>query len=90
METLSNILASFDIFQVLISAFPLITDPIIKSLEQVFTLLFSFFNKIILAHPGISMAILIFMAGYITVAGVEHLRRYYLPVNRTGKNMPRK
>jgi hypothetical protein len=79
METLSNILASFDIFQVLINAFPLITDPIIQAFEQIFTVMFSHFKNLFLAHPGLSLGLVVFATGYAGSYAVKGLQRMFTP-----------
>jgi hypothetical protein len=77
METLSNILASFDIFQVLINAFPLITDPIIHAFEQIFTVMFSHFKNLFLAHPGLSLGLVVFVTGYAGSYAVKGIQRMF-------------
>jgi hypothetical protein len=85
METISNILASFDIFQVLLSALPMITDPIVNALQQTFTILFNYFHKLFIAHPGLTMGVIVFTTGYITVQIAGKAKRFFTPALRTVK-----
>jgi F420-0:gamma-glutamyl ligase-like protein len=82
METITNILASFDIFQVLLSAIPMITDPIVNALDQTFTILFDYFRKLFLAHPGLLMGVIVFTTGYLVVKLTEKIRQYLIPAVR--------
>jgi hypothetical protein len=75
METLSNIIASFDIFQVLLQAFPKIFNPIIHSLEGLFTLLYNFVSNMISVHPGLLAGIVIFLAGYLVYNRLHRVRK---------------
>lgn len=65
METLSHIIASFDIFQVILQAFPKIFNPIVHAFEGLFTALYHFVSNMIFVHPGLLSGIVIFLAGYL-------------------------
>lgn len=82
METISNILASFDIFQVLLSALPMITDPLLNSFQLVFNILSDYAEKMVTTHPGLTMGVVVFLSGYVMVRFVQHLRRFFTLVSR--------
>ncbi|HNW74468.1 MAG: hypothetical protein PHP04_04685 [Bacteroidales bacterium] len=75
METLSHIIASFDIFQVILQAFPKIFNPIVHALEGLFTTLFNFFGNMISVHPGLLSGIVIFLAGYLVYNRYQKIRK---------------
>jgi len=75
METLSHILASFDIFQVLVSAFPHIYNPILHAFQGMFTMLTEMAGKQFASHPGLILGTVIFLLVYVTWSGVLKLRR---------------
>ncbi len=77
METISNILASFDIFQVLIAALPMITDPLLHSFHLVFNIFSEYAEKMVTSHPGLTMGVVVFLSGYVTVQFINRLRRYF-------------
>lgn len=77
METISNILASFDIFQVLLSALPMITDPLLNSFHLVFNIFSEYAEKMVTTHPGLTMGVVAFLFGYVTVQVINRLRRYF-------------
>jgi hypothetical protein len=75
METLSNILASFDIFQVIISAFPQIFNPIIHAFQGIYTMIADIAGKMFESHPGLISGTVIFLLIYATYSGLSRLRR---------------
>ena len=75
METLSNILASFDIFQVLLNIFPPIFTPILNAFRDIFTVLSDTAIKQFAAHPGLISGTIVFLLGYLAWTGVSKLRK---------------
>ena len=75
METLSQIIASFDIFQVLVSAFPRIYNPIIHAFEGMFVMLYDLLRNIILVHPGLLAGMGFFLIGYVVYYLFLKMRR---------------
>ena len=84
METLSHILASFDIFQVILSAFPQIFKPLIHAFQSMFGLIGQLAGKEFSAHPGLFSGTIIFLLGYITWSGISRLKRAYI-ATRSGR-----
>ncbi len=74
METITHILASFDIFEVLISAFPMIFVPIFHALQSMFTTLVDIAGRQFASHPGIISGTIIFLLGYLTWSGIARLK----------------
>jgi DNA-directed RNA polymerase beta subunit len=85
METLSNILASFDIFQVFVSAFPMITEPIVHAFDQIIITLSGFYNSLFVAHPGITLGIFVLTLGYASVYVLNGIQRFIVSKLRTSK-----
>jgi hypothetical protein len=77
METISNILASFDIFQVIIDAVPLITDPIVQAFEQIFITLYAYAKNLFTSHPGLALGLIVFVTGYAGVNILKLFRRTF-------------
>ena len=75
METLSHIIASFDIFQVIINAFPQIFNPIVHAFQGISLLLFNLVKNMFSAHPGLISGVVIFLAGYFGVMGIRKFRK---------------
>ncbi|MFZ4523036.1 MAG: hypothetical protein ACOYNC_15100 [Bacteroidales bacterium] len=75
METLSHIIASFDIFQVILNAFPGIFSPIVHAFQGMFTLFAEIAGEQFASHPGLISGTFIFLVGYITWSGLSKLRR---------------
>ncbi len=78
METLSQIIASFDIFQIFINAFPQIFDPIVHAFQGIFNILFHFMKNMVTSHPGIISGIVIFLLGYGSVMGIRQFRKIFI------------
>ncbi|MEI6433783.1 MAG: hypothetical protein WCP32_02985 [Bacteroidota bacterium] len=77
METLSNILASFDVFQVFFNSFQLIADPIAHAFQQIFATLYPFLKNMFSAHPGLTFGVIVFIFGYITLSSINLTRRFF-------------
>ena len=77
METISHILASFDIFQVFANLFPMITDPFVHAFEHIFPILSGYFKNLFLLHPGISLGFVVFLAGYSGISILRGIQRYF-------------
>jgi Mn2+/Fe2+ NRAMP family transporter len=74
METLTHILASFDIFQVIIGAFPRIFIPIIHAFHNMFIMFSDIASKQFESHPGIISGTVIFLFVYVIWSGLSKLR----------------
>jgi len=70
METITQILASFDIFQVLISAFPQIFLPLAHAFTSLFHIISETAAKEFASHPGIISGSLIFITIYVAWSGL--------------------
>ena len=79
METLSNILASFDIFQVIISAFPQIFLPVAHAFQDIFNLLAGIAGEQFASHPGLIAGTAVFLTGYLSWTGLSKLKRAIVP-----------
>lgn len=77
METLSNILASFDVFQIFFNSFQLIADPIAHAFEQIFATLYPFFKNLFSAHPGLTFGVIVFILGYLTLSSVKLSPKFF-------------
>jgi hypothetical protein len=75
METFSHILASFDIFQVILNAFPRIFIPIVHAFQGMFTNLYDMAGKQFTTHPGLISGTVIFLLVYMTWSGLTRLRQ---------------
>jgi len=75
METLSHIIASFDIFQVILNAFPQIFNPIVQAFQGIFLQLFHVMKPMVVAHPGIISGMVIFLLGYGAVKAIGKFRK---------------
>ena len=75
METITHILASFDIFEVLISAFPRIFIPVFHALQGMFTMLVDIAGRQFATHPGIISGTIVFLLGYLAWSGLSKLKQ---------------
>ena len=75
METLSHIIASFDIFQVILNAFPQIFNPIVQAFQGIFHQLFHLIKNIVSAHPGLIAGVVTFLLVYSGIMGIRQLKR---------------
>ncbi|MEI7725450.1 MAG: hypothetical protein WCK09_10125 [Bacteroidota bacterium] len=75
METLTHILASFDIFQVIISAFPHIFIPIAHAFQGMFVMLSDVAGKLFASHPGLISGTVFFLMVYGIWSGLSKLRQ---------------
>jgi hypothetical protein len=64
METISQIIASLDIFQVLINAFPSIFKPLMEGFETIFRLVFASLGGMIKGNPGLVSGVVAFLLIY--------------------------
>jgi len=78
METLNHLIASLDIFQVLIQSFPAIVEPLSHGFQIMFIHLFTSLKNFTVMNPGlISGTIFIsFVYGGFTLA--QHLKKFRL------------
>ncbi len=86
METLYHFIASLDLFQIIINAFPQIFNPIFHAFEAIFLLLFQFMKNLVLAHPGLISGVAIFFAIYGTVIGIRQFRKPAISVPQASQS----
>jgi hypothetical protein len=53
METLQHLLASLDIFQVIIKSFPVLFEPLFHGLQNLFILIYNSFKHLVELYPGL-------------------------------------
>lgn len=75
METLSHILASFDIFQVILNIFPQIFNPLAHAFEIIFGMLYASGREIVSANPGLISGILLFVGTYGIMMAILNRRK---------------
>jgi hypothetical protein len=75
METFSHILASFDISQIFISAFPRIFIPVLHAFQGMFTMLSDIAGKQFASHPGLISGTFIILLVYLTWSGVSKIKQ---------------
>ncbi|MEI7981030.1 MAG: hypothetical protein WCI71_05225 [Bacteroidota bacterium] len=75
METLNHLLASLDIFQVLINAFPVIVDPLVHGFQQLFTHLFTSLKHITELNPGLISGAIFTALVYGGFAMIQKVRK---------------
>ncbi len=78
METLSHILASFDIFQVILNAFPQIFMPVVHAFQGMFVMLSHLAGEQFASHPGLISGTIIFSVAYFTYIGLAKLKRTFM------------
>ncbi len=89
METLSNILASFDIFQVIIGAFPRIFSPVVHAFQGMFITITDVAGKQFETHPGLISGTILFLILYAAWSGISTLRRNIVAARTTSPNRSR-
>jgi hypothetical protein len=89
METLSNILASFDIFQILLNIFPPIFTPLAEAFRNIFTVLSDIATKQFAAHPGLFSGTIVFLLGYLAWNGIIKLRNIFFSAQPVSENRSR-
>ena len=75
METITHYLASLDIFQILINAFPSIFNPIMHGFQRLFILLFTSMKHLVELNPGLIGGVLFISTVYIIFVLVQKLRK---------------
>lgn len=65
METITNIISSFDIFNLLVAAFPEIFNALTDALGYTYLLLADMIQGLFRSHPGLIMGTLVFLTGYM-------------------------
>lgn len=80
METLSGILASFDVFKVIVNSFPQAFKPLVHAFQVIFVTLSDLALEQFRAHPGLISGTIIFLALYAGWQGITALRKKALPV----------
>jgi hypothetical protein len=75
METLSHILASFDIFQIFINAFPHIVNPIASAFTEIFGSLFGVAKRLVETYPGMVGGTLIFPGVYLIFTSLVNRKK---------------
>jgi hypothetical protein len=86
METLSHILASFDIFQVIINAIPGMFAPLGHAFQTIFYTLRDLVGKEFITHPGLVSGTVVFIFVYLAWSGIARLRRRVSPVPAPARN----
>jgi len=89
METLSHILASFDLFQVILNAFPGIFTPIIHAFQAMISQMFHLAVKLFVSHPGLTSGTIIFLCSYLTWLGISKMRKAIVPAHPTASDRGR-
>ena len=64
METFFQILASFDIFQIILNSFPAIINPIIKGFESIYHQIFPSIKNLVEHYPSMTFGSLILILAY--------------------------
>ena len=82
METLSHILASFDIFQVILNAFPQIFMPVIHAFGNMFRMFSEIAMNQFSTHPGLISGTIMFFLVYVTYSGLSKLRHSAVPARQ--------
>jgi hypothetical protein len=85
METLSQIIASLDIFQVVINAFPSIFKPLMEGFETIFRLVFSSLSGLVKGNPGLTSGVVVFMIVYGFYSLMQRIKKARITV-RAGKS----
>jgi hypothetical protein len=75
METITHFLASLDIFQILINAFPSIFNPIIHGFQNLFILLFTSLKHLVELNPGLIGGMFFILAIYGIFTLAQNLRK---------------
>lgn len=75
METLYNILASFDIFQIILNIFPQIFNPLVHAFELIFGMLYTNAVKLVTANPGLVSGLLLFAGTYALITAIINRRK---------------
>ncbi len=75
METLRQLLASFDIFSVILHAFPAIFNPLVHGFQSLFMLLFTSLKHLVTLNPGLISGTVFMSLIYLIVAGFSRLRK---------------
>lgn len=75
METLSQILASFDIFQVLIAALPHLFGPLVQAFVTIWDTTARLFAEQFTTHPGLISGTILFLIAYSAYTAVSKLFR---------------
>lgn len=87
METLSHILASFDIFQIIIGAFPHIFIPIFHAFQSMFVMLSDVAGKQFASHPGLISGTILFLLVYLTGTGLSKLKQTIISARSTSAKL---
>ena len=75
METLSHIIASFDIFQVIINVFPNIFQPLAGAFQSIYLVMLHFVKNMVMEHPGLVSGVVIFLLTYGVYSGIRQFRK---------------
>jgi hypothetical protein len=75
METLQHILASFDIFQVILNIFPQIFNPLAHAFEIIFGMLYTSAKGLVTANPGLVSGTLLFVGTYGILTAILNRRK---------------
>ena len=75
METLTQILASFDIFQVLIAALPHLFGPLVQAFVTIWETMARLTAEQFASHPGLISGTILFLLAYSAYTAVSKLFR---------------
>jgi len=75
METLFQILASFDIFQVILNSIPSIVDPIVKGFESIYHQIFPSIKNLVEHYPSMTISSLILLCLYSGYSVIQWINR---------------
>lgn len=83
METLSGVLASFDIFKVIFDAFPRAFEPLVHAFGMIFGIISDLVLEQFKAHPGLISGTVLFLIAYAGWQGLSALRKKVIPARTT-------
>jgi hypothetical protein len=75
METIHHFFATFDIFSVLINAFPSIFNPLVHGFQSLFMMIFTSLKHIVTLNPGLICGTAFMSLVYLLVTSVSRLRK---------------
>jgi len=75
METIQHVIASFNIFSVLISALPSIFNPLAEGFRELFQVLFSSIKQMVTLNPGLVFGAIFMSLVYFVINFSSRLRK---------------
>ena len=86
METLTHIIGSLDIFQIILSVFPQIFNPLAHAFQSRFIMLRDIAGEQFASHPGIISGTIIFSLAFAVYSGLSKLQRTIISTRNTAAN----